>query len=182
MKRIFYHGTNADNLQSIIKDGLLCHTDKIWTCSSNAIYLWDADRLVEFGECDEDYKNDRAFQLATESAQISCSLAKDCRLVVVKVEIDDEDIEPDYSCENMEGSGAVSICRDILPSEIVEISVSNDLSLIKGYFIALLHERDYCNVEFTKLEKKIAKTFETAEIYPEDIEDIIEWKQINELA
>lgn len=182
MKRTFYHGTSADNLPTILKHGLSCNETKIWSCSEDGIYLWDTIALAEANgrdlEEDADCIEDEAFRMARESGEIACSTAKDCRVVVVKVEIDDSEVNVDTSCENMEGSGAVVIYRDISISEIVEIKVSNDLSILKGYFINLIIDRDYCNVDFDRIETKIAECFKKAEIYPDDIDDMIEWENV----
>jgi len=182
MKRIYYHGTSADNLESILKNGLSINEDKLWTCSEDAVYLWDTLALAEANgrdlEDDADYIEDETFRAARESGEIACAIAKDCRVVVVKVEIDETELSEDNSCENMAGSGAVVLYRNIPLSEIIEIHVSNDLSLIKGYFINLLIGRDYCNVDFNKMEIRVAECFKKAEIYPEDIDDLIEFEKI----
>lgn len=182
MKRFFYHGTSADNLPYILKNGLSINETKLWTCSEDGIYLWDSLRLAEANGKDliEDanYIEDDAFNMANESGQIACAAANNCKVVVIKVLIDDSEVEIDYSCPNMENSGAVVIYRDILLSEIVEIKVSNDLSLLKGYFINIIKDMDYCNLDFTPIERKIADSFKHAEIYPEDIHDLLEWENI----
>jgi hypothetical protein len=181
MKRTYFHGTSADNLESILKHGLQCNTNKIWSCSDDKIYLWDVEGVAKENEIedeDNNYKIERTRQMAIESAQIACAAAKDCRCVVLRIELDDQEIMPDTSCENMEGSGAVCIDRDINISEIVGIEVSSDLSLVKAYFITLIVGRDYNNIEFTPLEQKIAEAFKKTEIYPEDIDGMMEWNTI----
>lgn len=183
MKRYFYHGTSADNLQSILKNGITEGDSKLWNCSESAVYLWDSIRLAKANdrdlEEDADCIEQEAFTMANESAQIACSRAKDCRLLVLKILIDDSEVQEDYSCENMEGSGAVVLYRDVLPSEIVEIKVSNDLSLLRGYFINLIIDRNYNNIEFNQIETSVASAFKKAEFYPEDLEYIIEWDIIH---
>lgn len=179
MKRTFYHGTSADNLQNILKHGISCNEIKIWNCSLDQVYLWDADKLAEYDQIeDEEYKQRLAFTRASESGQIALSLSNDCRIVVLKVIIDDSEIFDDTSCRNMETSGAVCINRNIELYEISEIKISNDLSLLKGYFISMILDRENSNIEFNDLEKRIGKIFQEAEIYPEDIEDSIEWEEV----
>lgn len=178
MKRNFYHGTSLDNLQSILSHGLSTSENKLWNCSNDEIYLW-CPNAVAAGDCDEDAemseKEERAFTKACESAQFAAIMAKDCRLIVLKIELEDDEVSADVSCENMEGQGAVCIDRDILPSEIVEIKISNDLSLIRGYFMAMALNNEYSVIELSKTEKKIAKAMAEA-IYIEDVEDMIEWE------
>ncbi len=177
MKRFFYHGTSADNLESILSNGLSCNENKLWNVSEDNIYLWCPLAVGKACDCkdNEDCEN-RAFQMAFESAQFACSIAKDCRAIVLKIELDDTEIFDDTSCENMISHGAVCIDRDILINEITEIKVSNDLSILKGYFMNLSLSNDYSNIELSSIEKKVAQVFNKAEIYPEDIDEITEWE------
>jgi len=179
-KKVFYHGTSADNLPSILKHGLSCNENKLWHCSNDDIYLWSVDAIKDFEQLDSnDEALDYAFRMANESGQIACIYSKDCRVVVLKIELDESEVSIDQSCENMEGRGAVCINRDITIDEIVEIKISTDLSLIKAYFIALMLNNDYFNTDdLTPIELKIGKAFAKAEIYPEDVDDMIEWENV----
>ena len=178
MKTIYYHGTSADNLDSILKHGLSTSEGKIWSCSEDAVYLWDPKECAEVNDldADEDGENE-ALRMAYESGQIACAIAKDCRIVVVKVEVDSDEVHCDTSCENMEGSGAKCIYRDIKPSEILEIKVSNDFSLLKGYFIGIIANRDYNNCDFTDLELQVSKLFEASCIY-EEMDYLVKWETV----
>src|SRR5690349_10879718 len=116
MKRTYYHGTSADNLQSILEHGLSANESKIWNVSSDMVYLWCPEALAKadcFEDEDEEYKALGGFRAASESAQFACATAKDCRLVVLEIELDANEVEPDRSSENMESQGAVCINRDI---------------------------------------------------------------------
>lgn len=180
-KQIYYHGTTADNLQEILKNGIKCDSNKIWTCSSDEIYLWGVNELAKFEGMENDdleYKENMAFCRASESAQIACCKAKDCRLLVFKIELPIAEVTYDDSCPNMRRSGAMTICRDIHPEEIVAIKISNELSLIRGYFMGIVMDMEYFGMTFTFSEEKIARAFKKAELYPEDIEYMIEWNSI----
>lgn len=177
-KQYYYHGTSADNLASILKHGISTSEIKLWSCSLDEIYLWCPEEIAKSNnqEDEEDeYKQEEGFRRAFESAQIACAAAKDCRAVVIKVLLNPADISPDLSCENMDGSGAVCIKRNIIPDEIISIHVSNDLSLIKGYFISLVKDMDYCHIAFTNMDILVADLFKNAEIYPETMDDIVTW-------
>jgi len=181
-KRIYYHGTSADNLESILKHGLSTSEEKLWSCSEDGIYLWDVIELAKANgrdlEEDADYIKEEAFRMGVESGEIACSKAKDCRVVVLQIELDESEVYDDTSCENMQGSGAKVIYRDIKLSEILEIQVSNDLSLLRGYFIGIIMDRDYCNIEFDRIEQKIAEAFKKSEICLDDIDDVIEFETV----
>lgn len=175
-KKTYYHGTSADNLKSILSNGLSAYESKLWNVSDDMVYLWCAESVGKMNECDTpEESQDRAFQSAFESAQFACAFSKDCRAVVLKIELDESEISPDYSSENMEGMGAVCIKRDILKSEIKEIRISNDLGLLKGWFLYLANSNDFSNIELDRFEQKICKAFEDVEIYPEDVDDMVEW-------
>lgn len=169
-----YHGTTADNLASILSHGLLaCPGNRIWNCSDNAVYCWNPAALVEAGECDEDYSNETAFRMAFESAQCALGQAKDCRAVIIEFEIPSEELEVDQSCENMDT--ARCYFGDIPLSAIRKISVSNDLSLLRGYFLALMSDRNYSNIELSDAEARIAKCMADA-FYPDDVDDLTTWE------
>lgn len=181
--KYYYHGTSADNLPSILLNGLSGSEEKLWICSGEEIYLWCPESLAatNMQEDEEDeYKQQTGFRRAFESAMFACAISKDCRALVLKIALPEDEVSPDKSCENMDG--AVCIGRDINPAEIVSIHISNDLSLVKGYFINLAHENKYSNLSFTRLEQKISEVFKKSEIYPEDIDDMIEWAEIPVLS
>jgi hypothetical protein len=180
MKSTYYHGTSADNLDNIIKHGLSANESKLWNVSEDFVYLWCASTVGKCNDCEtKEESENRAFQLAFESAQFACSFAKDCRAVVLKIHLDDSEVTADYSSENMENMGAVCINRDILPKEIKEIKISNDLSLLKAYFLCLASSNEFSNIELSGMEKKICNAFKNAEIYPEDVEDMTEWNIVS---
>lgn len=180
MKTTYYHGTNADNLPYILKHGLSINETKLWSCSEDAIYLWEPKGCGEANCLDEDQYESEAFRMANESGQIACAIAKDCRVVVLKIELDDEEVCNDTSCENMQDSGAKCIYRDVTIDEITEIHVSNELGLLKGYFISLISGRDYNNCDFTNIELMVAKAFEGSYIF-EELDCYIKFEQIEPL-
>lgn len=169
-----FHGTTADNLASILSHGLLaCPSNRVWNCSENAVYGWTPEALVEAGECEEEYSHDRAFQMAVENAQCALGKAKDCRAVVIEFEVPSDELESDQSCENMDM--ARCFFGDIPLSSIRKISISSDLSLLRGYFLSLMADRNYSNIELSDTESRIAKCMAEA-FYPEDVDDMTEWE------
>ena len=165
----FYHGTSADNLKSILRHGLLINSQKLWSPSENGIYFYSGDEFVKIGETEEEDKDSFAKQRAYENAQIALSVAKDCRCVVFEVELDEKEVEPDQSYLNMEG--AVIIFRNVKPKEIKKVFISPDLSLLKGYFIAIAKQNKLFSHDFSEVELLIADIFSKAEIYPDIMDD-----------
>jgi hypothetical protein len=177
MKKTYFHGTSADNLESILKNGLVCDSEKIWSPSEEGVYFWSPDKLVEMGETEEDYKENYAFERAKESAQCALAKAKDCRAVVFEVELDDSEIENDTSCPNMEG--AVVIYSNIPLNKIKSIKITNDLSLFKGYFIGLMLNNYLSSIDFNEIETKIGEFFYKSVIDLDIIDEIIKWEEIS---
>lgn len=177
MKRTIYHGTSADNLESILKSGLLTNAgEKIWNVSEDKVYCYDSTKLAELEGSDPQDKEELAFSRAFENAQCGLGKSKDCRAIIVIAEIDENELEDDFSCPNMEHASCVS--RDIKLSEIKEIRVSNDLSLLKGYFLSFMVDRVVSNLELTHLEEKIARAMTTLEIYQEDVKEFTTWETV----
>jgi hypothetical protein len=180
-----YHGTNIDNLPSILANGLKTDRNKIWTCSEEAVYCYSKNYLQDlednYGEGFdpetsniEDYHDD--FMRATfDSASTTFAKAKQCVAVVVVFNVPEEELEDDNSCPNMDLANC--IYRDIRLEEIEAIYISNDLTMLKGYYMALMVNRPMFNFWPNAFESAIIKVFKNAEIYPENIEDMLEWEQ-----
>jgi hypothetical protein len=171
----FYHGTSADNLKYILRDGFLINSSKLWSASQDGIYFWSGKELAETDYDPIDYQSDKdnwdrqAKERAYESAQIAIAVSKDCRCVVFEVELNEDQVLKDESCPNMDG--AVVIYRDVKPSEIKRVFISPDLSLLKGYFINMARNMELFAHSFNETELLVANIFKKAEIYPEIMED-----------
>lgn len=155
---IGYHGTIADNLPSILENGLSAYSDnKVWNVSENAVYFWGGNFINANGFQDEDpeFITSQLKRAAVDSASCALGAAKDCRIVVVEFEVPDDEVDTDSSCENMEHANC--IYRDVTPDEIRNITISEDLSILRGVFIALMIDRPMSNLEFSKTERKISK-------------------------
>lgn len=152
----FYHGTNADNLESILKFGFnpVKAEKQVWTCSNYDNFFWSAKEILNSGEVEtEEEAFERAKCLSFESAEMSLCKAKDCRRVVFEVDLPEGLAEPDTSCDNMDF--AVMVSDKIDPKYITRYWIdSEDLSYFKAYFGSLINGRDLAEeVEFTSAER-----------------------------
>jgi hypothetical protein len=164
MKRTYFHGTSADHLPAILKQGLRPDCDKVWNPSCNEVYLWSPDKLTESGDTEAEYANDYAREQAYSSAQMALTLAKSGQCIVLEVELDDSLVEDDTSCANM--TGAVATLEPIKPRQIRRVWISPDLSLLRGYFIAqAMRMPEFPSFRFSDTEKQIAEAIGNAEIY-----------------
>ncbi len=163
-----FHGTTADKLPSILKNGLTVESGcENWTVSGEAVYFWSVKYLEKFTA--EDYGSNedfiyRAKQLAFESAQFGLGFSKDCRAVVIEVDLKQTEIEIDNSCEFMSKTGAVCTRKDVSPAKIKSIKISPDLSLLKGYFLALCLGRNICARYLNPTERTIAEAMKAVDL------------------
>mgnify|MGYP001580487392 CR=1 FL=1 len=149
------HGTSADNLQSILEYGLLVDKPKVWCVSNDAIYCWSKRYVdIEYGENeDEEYVEEILIQTALNNCYCTLATAKDCRAVVVLFNVNEDELEEDLSCDNM--NIASCIHRNIKPEEIVKVLISQDLSIIRGLFISMMTNKRLYNNQFTEFEEKL---------------------------
>lgn len=173
-----FHGTSVDNLDSILKNGILATSKKIWNVSCEEVYFRTIEYSNLIGDTDnEDHDEllNNVLRQAFESATLSMIRSKDCRAAVLVFDIDESEMEQDNSCEGM--YGCYCVARDIKPEEIKGYYISQDFSLLKGAFINWYRTNTFCNLQFTNIEKDIAKLYCN---YCADVE--LEWEYVGEGA
>jgi len=132
--KLAYHGTSVDNFTSILERGQFeTGNAQNWNESMpNCTYFW----FIQ--DSDDDKESQReSKRMAEDSADIPLLDSKDCRRVVLEVDIDGLEYSDDYSCDNM--SGAIEICGAIPIHRIKRVWMdSNDLSVIKPFLASQL--------------------------------------------
>lgn len=172
-----FHGTTADALADIRINGL--RTDKggeNWTVSDAYVYFWSPEAIMERDDCDMEQAEAEARRMAEDSGSFGLGFAKDCRLVILEIELPDEmePVIPDESCDNMEG--AVCTYENVPFSCVTAIHISNDLSLLKGYFLSFCLKRDMSARSLTYTEQKVAELFAKSDSFCDILSDVIEWE------
>lgn len=96
---ICYHGTTKNGLRAIL-DNVGYKPTGPWSCSDNdgAMYLWPTNKLVEQYDFEDD---SQMICHAFESAEIQAVVADETEIFVVVLDVPDQYLEDDYSCENM---------------------------------------------------------------------------------
>jgi hypothetical protein len=105
MKKILFHGTTLENARSILSGGE--KTSYTWTVSNDdMLYFWCPYVLNSQNDEDDSTDESRAIQYAFESGQITVASAKtpQDKIIVLRFEIPEEEVDEDYSCQNMEGA------------------------------------------------------------------------------
>lgn len=178
MKKTVFHGTTYQNYLSIIENGF----DKqistaTWDVSDDSmIYLWDLSKCEEY-DTEEENRN-FLIRSAIESAQITAAVNNetDNRLVVLEMEIDDELLEDDWSCENMSYSSCVHE-SDIDSNNISTVydSYNYNPSWRLFYLQGLTKNRNIILESFlSDAEIRAIEALNDAQFYFEDILDV-EW-------
>ena len=91
----YYHGTTLENALAIINSNFKSFKEDNWNCSQDWFYFWSEDKLDEFDEC--------ARRQAWDNGSIAAARNNSNNVVIFELKID-KDVEPDYSCQNMEGA------------------------------------------------------------------------------
>jgi len=166
MSAIYYHGTSADHLEDILKNGLRAG-EKNWTVSEDdSVYFWSPKELAEANSEDYDsaprHFHDDAFQRASDSAMFAVATAKDCRRIVVAVELEDTEVSPDFSCDSMQGAVAAWNEEGLVPtSKIRAIWIDGeDLSILRGYFLGMRISRENdlgMEIDISPVEREVAQ-------------------------
>ena len=165
-----FHGTAGANLESILKCGILRNPEqRNWECSENSVYFfgmnWYVNELDGSPDDEEDEIECRLREVAKEQATVSLLFKRaDYRAVVLVCDIDESELNSDYSCPNMDNAYCVN--RDIRPEEILEVWTTPDLSWFMPCFIGSAYNRlnsSYnvisCRPKWTSEEWKIAQVF-----------------------
>lgn len=177
-----FHGTSADYLDAILRDGLggEYRRDRIWTVSNpHHTYWWSTRWLAHYGEESLQAAYDRAFSQAVDNGALALLRAKDARLVVIEARIPCDWLEEDRSCDNMEG--AVCTNRRIPPELFRSVKVSQDLSIMKAglAYSCFCRTIDLLALQPTPLEQKVISRFSDDFFYTyEDINEMAEWTTV----
>jgi len=162
-KALFYHGTCADNLPDILKNGIVPGVSRNWNDSDDGhVYMWCPDRYAKMDgneDAEPIQKHDRAFVLAAENSEFALARAKDCRRVVLIVALDPSAVSDDTSSDNMQG--AVEHPGTIPPEAIVGAYIDKEpLDLFRGYFVGnVIHRDNATQQDWTEVEKSIGTIF-----------------------
>lgn len=137
------HGTTKEGLDAIKnKTGKI---SGLWECSTtdSYTYVWPFDKVAKEYDCDnENETRERAIQLAFESAQVQAVNSDFDKIYVLELEIPDELLENDESCENMQMASCFdSVCWD----DVTIINIyENDFNMFyKPFIVCNLLNNDY---------------------------------------
>lgn len=145
MKTLF-HGTTLENWLKIKEEGF-APEQQTWNVPCfNETYFYDMDK-TSYPE-DEDYSKEECIRQAFDNAQISASVQNFMgnTLVVLELEVDEELVEDDQSCENMDNVASVVNNDDLDLSMIKKVHTCENGYLPSFrllYVVHLIQNNDY---------------------------------------
>lgn len=140
-----FHGTTTKGYNAITKGGTESKPCSPWTVSDEdgCLYVWPQNKL------EESYAYEDINQMiihAFESSEIQAVFTQDRNLFVLELEIPDELLEDDYSCENMSDVASFIDSSNFDKNMIVKV-YKCDFNIWKSPFIV---KSLLCNVHFNK--------------------------------
>jgi len=153
MKTLF-HGTTLENWLNIKKEEGFASNQTNWNCSGyHETYFYDMDK-----ECNDE---EQCIQAALESANLAASIQNynGNTLVVLELEVPENLVEDDYSCENMDTIASVVNNDDLDLTMIKKIHICKTgyLPSLRLYYVSeLLKNNQYIETStFNELELSI---------------------------
>lgn len=189
--KTLYHGTTYDNYLAILKDGFSSPITTWGVSDDRNTYFYELDKFAKSEGIEEDekeYQEEQAIKRCIEQAQITAGAHKyrGDKLIVFKIEIDDNFINPDSSCDNMADRGAVEVWNKDLNvnSNIVGIYQSFDyMSHMCGIYIQSFINNNDCCLDFESWEQwelDILQSIDLSNAYDEIM--YIEYSEITKEA
>jgi hypothetical protein len=145
-----------------------------WMCSDNdgLMYFYDAENLIESEGLEDDIESQLYLlqSRAYDSASIQCAISCEASFVILELNIDDELLERDYSCENMSGIAVYTDCDNVNPSMVVNKWCGNFNIWHSPFIVASLLKNNYfneCVVDDALL--RMAKTLQDSDVYCDEL-------------
>jgi hypothetical protein len=176
---LVFHGTTDKALDAILESGeISCEENKIWNCSSDCVYFWNPEVLMELEGLEDleeaqTWARDRAIENAT------CSFALDRKskgVAIISFWVKREDIQDDKSCQNMLGAGCINKNISIDLFEKIEVSTS-DVSFYRPFLAKQIMDNEFIgDFPYSDEEKNFIKSITD---YYASVNEMIDFEQID---
>ena len=166
---ICFHGTTKKGLNSILNNAGI-KPNAPWVCSESdgSMYVWPQDKLESSYDFEE---KDQFICHAFESAEIQAVVADETEVFVIELNIPDDLLEDDYSCDNMSDVASVIDMSDFTTDMIVKV-YSNTLNKWNAPFVIsnLLSNQEFNTYSLDEDLLAAAEVIQQAEIDKEPTE------------
>lgn len=184
---LLFHGTTIENAKQILKNGFN-YNNSIWSCSQNETYFFSGDYFKK----EYDLNNDEevlqyGIQEALQQSMITLAVQNpaDYRGAVLVFDSDlmnnKDEIEPDYSCENMQDM-AVCLSNPDMKGLIGFYVMEEDCRVVRLVTLASMASNQHLNeVNLSSIEKKMMEALVNSDAISQVYDEVYSNLSYNEI-
>lgn len=161
-----FHGTTQENFVNLLNGG-----DKpsgAWNCSDmdGCFYVYPVSKFYDVEEMDNEQITDEGIKNALDSASITAAYQmKSQKIVILELDIPDEELQDDWSCENM--SDVASFTEYFDKEWIKKVYVTDFNAMYAPFFVPSLQNRNlgYLPDELRNIAAMVQRNDEMNNVY-----------------
>lgn len=168
-----FHGTTQENFVNLLNGG-----DKpsgAWNCSDmdGCFYVYPVSKFYDVEEMDNEQITDEGIKNALDSASITAAYQmKSQKIVILELDIPDEELQDDWSCENM--SDVASFTEYFDKEWIKKVYVTDFNAMYAPFFVPSLQNRNlgYLPDELRNIAAMVQRNDEMSNVYCDIFENM----------
>ena len=161
-----FHGTTQENFVNLINGG-----DKpsgAWNCSDmdGCFYVYPVSKFYDVENLDDEQIIDEGIKNALDSASITAAYQmKSQKLVILELDIPEDDLQDDWSCENM--SDVASFTEYFDKEWIKKVYTTKFNAMYAPFFVPNLNNRNlgYVPDELRNIAEIVQRSDEMSNVY-----------------
>lgn len=161
-----FHGTTQENFVNLINGG-----DKpsgVWNCSDmdGCFYIHPVSKFYDVENLDDEQIIDEGIKNALDSASITAAYQmKSQKLVILELDIPEDDLQDDWSCENM--SDVASFTEYFDKEWIKKVYTTEFNAMYAPFFVPNLNNRNlgYIPDELRNIAAIVQRSDEMSNVY-----------------
>ncbi|ELT8207017.1 hypothetical protein R9D86_000397 [Escherichia coli] len=161
-----FHGTTQENFVNLINGG-----DKpsgVWNCSDmdGCFYVYPVNKFYDVENLDDEQITDEGIRNALDSASITAAYQmKSQKLVILELDIPEDDLQDDWSCENM--SDVASFTEYFDKEWIKKVYTTEFNAMYAPFFVPNLNNRNlgYIPDELRNIAAIVQRSDEMSNVY-----------------
>lgn len=168
-----FHGTTQENFVNLLNGG-----DKpsgAWNCSDmdGCFYVYPVSKFYDIEEMDDEQITDEGIKNALDSASITAAYQmKSQKIIILELDIPDEELQDDWSCENM--SDVASFTEYFDKEWIKKVYVTDFNAMYAPFFVPSLQNRNlgYLPDELRNIAAMVQRNDEMSNVYCDIFENM----------
>lgn len=161
-----FHGTTQENFVNLINGG-----DKpsgVWNCSDmdGCFYVYPVSKFYDVENLDDEQIIDEGIKNALDSASITAAYQmKSQKLVILELDIPEDELQDDWSCENM--SDVASFTEYFDKEWIKKVYTTEFNAMYAPFFVPNLNNRNlgYIPDELRNIAAIVQRSDEMSNVY-----------------